>query len=174
MYTASIIICMNPIQYDITTLRAHTAVTPPPCRQFSGSCSQTKRSWLIRTNTGTRNYLLLEYILCTTHRCFPTYCTCRRDIFSSTHIIIQRFWRSYYLEGIHRSSATTVFMFNVWDARDVYGKVDGTYSSSKGNAMGFLSIHKTSFPSHTNIYTCTRTSNEPGERDYRPFVRRDP
>lgn len=27
-YAASIIICMNPIQYDITTLRAHTAATP--------------------------------------------------------------------------------------------------------------------------------------------------
>lgn len=27
MYAASIIICMNPIQYDITTLRVHTAVT---------------------------------------------------------------------------------------------------------------------------------------------------
>lgn len=97
--------CINYYLHESNSVRHHHFARSyggnPPCRQFSGACSQTKRSWLIRTNTGTRNYLLLEYILCTTHRCSPTYCTCRRDIFSSTHIIIQRFWRSYYLGGIH-------------------------------------------------------------------------
>lgn len=34
----------------------------------------------------------------------------------------------------------TMFTFNVWDTRDVFGKVRGTYSAGKENAMGFSSI----------------------------------
>lgn len=154
MYAASIIICMNPIQYDIATLRVHTAVIPLVDNLAALVLKPNGLDWLELTlERVIIYYLSIYYVLLIDAAPRTPYCTRRRDIFSSTHIIIQRFWRSYYLGGIHRSSATTVFMFNVWDARDVYGKVDGTYSSSKGNAMGFLSIHKTSFPSHTNIYT---------------------
>lgn len=152
---------------------------------------KTKRSWLIGTNTGTRNYLLLEYIyyVCIlynmrhpsmsvhVHHRTALAPTTRRDVFRSTirHIAPRVFDdRVSPRRNTHRS-ATTMFMLNVWDARDVYGQVDGTYSSgSKDNAMGFHStLHKTLIPLPPNTHTCTRTSNEPGERDYRPFVRRD-
>jgi len=131
-------------------LRIYTMRLRYSSRQFRDSCSQTKRFWLIMTNTGTCNYLSLEYILCmynicATHRCRSTYTTTLhspttwRDVFSSMiwHIA-PRVFDDCVSPGRNTHGLTTMFMFNVWDARDVYGKVDGTYSSgSKDNARDF-------------------------------------
>lgn len=152
---------------DVTAPRATHMRRGYRSRQFSGSCSRTKRSWLIRTNTGTRNYLLLEHIPCTyvpTIYCIyvcaavgsgprtPPRCTRRpRDVtFSARRRRVSHgaVLTTVYHPGGIRAARQRRCLCLMSETRAMFMAklMARTRGGSDGNAMGLLSTHRTPSP----------------------------
>jgi len=122
--------------------------------------------------------------------------TARRDVFSPTPRIARRGFDDRVSPRRNaRGPATTMFMFNIWGARAMFMAKLMARTRAAVTAVTQWDFspptkhrHPPSTPLphhclktrtytharvHAHTFACTRTSNEPGERDYRPFVRRD-